>query len=57
MGKEDVKPKILGQAKNEIDRQYLSIEKAKKLLNWSPKYNIDEGLRETLGWYRAYLKN
>jgi len=57
MGKEDVKPKILGQAKNEIDRQYLSIEKAKKLLNWTPKHNIDEGLRETLDWYRAYLKN
>ena len=55
MGKK-VKPKILGEAKNEIDRQYLSIEKVKRLLNWAPKYTISDGLKETIEWYREFLK-
>ena len=56
-GRPDFKPKILGEAKNEIDCQYLSIDKAKRILNWTPKYNLDEGLRKTVDWYSQYLKN
>ena len=52
MGKK-IKPKILGEAKNEIDRQYLSIDKAKKILKWQPKYSLDYGLKETIAWYKA----
>ena len=55
MGKK-IKPKILGNAKNEIDKQYLSIEKAKRVLKWQPKYSIEQGLRETIAWYRQFLK-
>ncbi len=55
MGKK-VKPKILGEAKNEIDEQYLSIKKAKEILKWEPKYSIDEGLKETIDWYMDYFK-
>lgn len=55
MGK-DVIPKILGAAKNEIDRQFLSIEKAKRLLKWEPKYSLDEGLKETIEWYKDFFK-
>ena len=55
MGKK-IKPKILGQAKHEIDRQYLSIEKAKKVLNWKPRYSLEQGLKETIAWYKDYLK-
>jgi len=54
MGKK-VEPKILGEAKNEIDRQYLDSQKAKKILNWAPKYNLDQGLKETIAWYKAYF--
>jgi len=51
MGK-NTKPKILGEAKNEIDRQYLAIGKVKKILKWQPGYTIDRGLKETIEWYR-----
>lgn len=51
------KPKILGQTKNEIDRQYLSIEKAKKVLKWQPIYALESGLKETINWYRGFLKD
>ena len=56
MGKNTM-PKILGEAKNEIDRQYLSIEKAKKVLKWQPKYSLDAGLKETIEWYKKNNKN
>ena len=51
----DVKPKILGQAKNEIDRQYLDSQKALRVLNWKPKYSLDNGLKETIEWYKGYF--
>lgn len=51
-----IKPKILGEAKNEIDMQYLSIEKAKRILKWQPEYSMDQGLKETIAWYKSFLK-
>lgn len=56
-GKPHIKPKILGTAKNEIDEQYLAIDKAKKILNWKPKFNLEAGLKLTIDWYKEYLKN
>jgi len=55
MNKTHLKPIILNQAKNEIKHQYLSAEKARKLLNWQAKYSIEEGLRETIQWYEQLL--
>ena len=51
-----LKPVILNQAKNEIKDQYLSAQKARKMLNWSPKYMFEEGLKETIAWYQAFFK-
>src|SRR3989338_162293 len=51
-----IKPKILGEAKNEIDRQYLSIEKARRILKWQPKYGLSDGLKETIDWYKKNYK-
>jgi nucleoside-diphosphate-sugar epimerase len=35
-----------------------SVEKAKRLLGYSPRYNLKEGLKETIEWYRlkGYIK-
>jgi len=51
--KED--PVVTGKATNEIDRQYLAIEKVKKLLDWQPKYSLEQGLKETIAWYKEHL--
>lgn len=48
-------PRVLGQAANEIPRQYLSAEKARRLLGWSPLFEFREGLRRTVSWYREFL--
>ena len=46
---------ILNQASAEIRDQYLSAEKIRERLGWTPKFGLDDALRETIGWYRKYL--
>ena len=45
----------LNEAMNEIIHQYLSAKKAREVLQWSPKYSIDDGLTETIDWYKKLL--
>jgi len=49
----DLEPTILDSAKNEIHSQYLSIQKAKRILKWHPRYTLDMGLVPTIQWYRS----
>jgi CDP-glucose 4,6-dehydratase len=51
-----LEPLIVNNAKNEIQDQYLSSEKAGRILGWQPKFSLDEGLSETFTWYRSFLK-
>ncbi|EDX72014.1 NAD dependent epimerase/dehydratase family [Coleofasciculus chthonoplastes PCC 7420] len=55
MDRKDLEPLILNQVKNEIIHQYLSAQKARRLLNWEPEYSLDEALKETIDWYRRFL--
>jgi CDP-glucose 4,6-dehydratase len=56
MNKTELEPIILNETLHEIHHQYLSAEKAKKLLEWKPRYSLEDGLRETIQWYRNFLK-
>lgn len=49
-------PVILNKAKAEIRNQTLDSSKAERILGWSCKYTLDEGLRETVDWYRPFLE-
>jgi CDP-glucose 4,6-dehydratase len=55
--KKNIQLKIQNCAKNEIQSQYLSSEKARRMLHWVPKYSLEEGLKETISWYTGYLSN
>lgn len=57
MGRDNLVPEILNEATHEIRRQYLDCSKARGMLHWSPKYSLEEGLRETITWYTQYLSN
>ena len=55
MNKEHLSPIILNNCKGEIKDQYLESSKAYKLLNWSPRFSIEDGLKETVKWYEKYF--
>ena len=38
----------------DVQTTWADITKAKKILNWSPKTDLDQGLKNTVNWY---LKN
>lgn len=56
MGAHDRPPIILNNAKAEIKAQALSAAKARKVLGWSARYDLQSGLRATIDWYRTYLQ-
>jgi CDP-glucose 4,6-dehydratase len=50
-----LEPFVEGRDLKEIPEQYLSSEKARRVLGWQPKHTLEEGLRQTLAWYRDFL--
>ncbi len=50
-----LEPDIRNEASNEIPCQYMSAAKARKLLGWSPMFDLDSGLERTVAWYREFL--
>ncbi len=52
----DVKAEIRNEATNEIRAQYLSADKAHRLLDWAPLYTMEEGLTRTITWYRDFFR-
>jgi len=38
--------------KSEVERLWAENKKAFELLNWSPRYTLDQGLEETISWFR-----
>ena len=51
----DLQAEILNQTTNEIRHQYLSAAKARQMLDWKPLFTLDEGLQQTISWYRDFL--
>lgn len=50
-----LEPEVRNEASNEIRHQYLSAEKARKLLQWKPLFTLEQGLKETIAWYEEFL--
>ncbi|HEX8557335.1 MAG TPA: GDP-mannose 4,6-dehydratase [Pyrinomonadaceae bacterium] len=50
-----LEPDVRNEATNEIRHQYLSAEKARRMLGWRPLFTLDEGLGRTIEWYRRFL--
>ena len=51
----DLEPEVRNEASNEIRHQYLTAAKARRLLQWSPLFDLDTGLSRTIQWYREFF--
>ncbi len=54
-GRTGVEPLVEGRAPNELQVQFLSIDKARRILGWQPQVPLDTGLQAAYDWYRQYL--
>jgi CDP-glucose 4,6-dehydratase len=52
----DLEPEIRNETSHEIREQYLSAEKARRMLDWRPLFSFDESLRRTINWYDDFLR-
>lgn len=55
MNCEHIEPIVLAQARAEIQDQYLDSKKAANKLGWRSQYSLDNGLLETITWYKRFL--
>jgi CDP-glucose 4,6-dehydratase len=51
----DLEPDVRNEASGEIRYQYLSAEKARRVLGWAPRFSLEDGLTRTIAWYREML--
>ena len=53
----DVEPDVQGEGTphGEIDRQFLDSTRMREELGWQPRWELDDGLRETWAWYERHL--
>ena len=53
----NVKINYVGRDKFMPERGTLNIDKAKRLIGYSPKYNLEEGYIKYIQWYKNFWKN
>ena len=52
-----LQPDVRNEAVNEIRHQYLTAERARTMLNWSPLFTLEQGLQHTIAWYKEFLRD
>jgi NAD dependent epimerase/dehydratase len=54
-GRPEIEDRRVRPEKSEVMRLCADTTLARKLFQWSPRYTLEEGLRETIEWYRGNL--
>lgn len=52
MGIHSLEPEYAPRRPGEMERIYLDISKAERMLGWTPRFSLDEGVRRTTQYYR-----
>lgn len=55
MDRTTLTPVVLNEATHEIPKQYLDCSKAKRMLQWKPRYSLEEALLQTITWYQGFF--
>ena len=53
----ELEPIILNKSSNEIESQFLSANKARKILKWKPRYTMENGLKKSIDWYKSFFQD
>ncbi len=56
VGRPDPQLVVRGKAPNEIQDPYLDATRARPELGWTPLYTLEQGLQQTVAWYRRLLQ-
>ena len=58
LGRPDLEPDVQGTGlpPGEIPHQYLAAERARSELNWTPRFGLQDGIKETWEWYKALFE-
>lgn len=51
----DLPIKVLNKAQDEIDAQHINYEYATRLLGWTPKTSMNDGIENTFQWYKEWF--
>lgn len=54
-GRSDLRPDVRDDAPHEIREQYLDASRARQRLGWESRFSHEQGLTETVAWYREFL--
>jgi CDP-glucose 4,6-dehydratase len=52
-GRPDLEPEVRGKP-GVYEYEFLSAERARRVLGWEPAYSLEQGLAETFSWYREH---
>ena len=52
----DAEPDVRDEARHEIHEQSLDAGKARRVLGWTPLWDLERGLKQTVSWYREHLR-
>jgi CDP-glucose 4,6-dehydratase len=55
MARPDLTPIVQNIATDELREQFMVADKARRVLGWSPRFTMEQGLRETIAWYTSVL--
>ena len=57
LGLGDLEPEYAPRRPGEMERIYLDISKAQRLLGWTPRFSLEQGVRRTVQYYRQVRNN
>jgi CDP-glucose 4,6-dehydratase len=55
MDRRDLEPIVQNIASSEIREQFMVAEKARRLLDWEPRFGLERGLKDTIAWYERFF--
>lgn len=55
LGKEKMKPIYKSSRRGDVRHSYASIEKAKRILGYKPKFSLEEGIDKLVSWFQPAL--